>query len=111
LFSVNAAAEVLERDRRTIVKSLRHVKPDGKERGADRWRLKTILDALERMQPPAASNDGSSDPRLEAIFNRLNQAEKEMCGLPTVEKRRQFLTAVLRPLTAEMLDANKRWGA
>ena len=47
LFSVNGAAEALERDRRTITKALRHTKPDGKQHGQDRWRLKTILAALE----------------------------------------------------------------
>src|ERR1700730_16460435 len=49
VFSVNAAAEVLERDRRTITKALRRVRPDKKERGQDRWRLATILNALDRL--------------------------------------------------------------
>jgi hypothetical protein len=49
LFSINAAAETLEVDRRTVTKALRRTKPDGKERGQDRWRLKTILTALDQL--------------------------------------------------------------
>jgi hypothetical protein len=49
LFSVNATSETLEVDRRTITKALRRVKPDGEERGQDRWRLATILKALDAL--------------------------------------------------------------
>jgi hypothetical protein len=44
----------LERDRRTITRALRHTKPDGKERGQPRWKLKTILEALDQL--PGSSN-------------------------------------------------------
>jgi hypothetical protein len=49
LFSINSAAEVLERDRRTVTKALRHTPPDAKQKGQPRWRLRTILDALDEL--------------------------------------------------------------
>jgi hypothetical protein len=55
LFSINGAAEVLERDRRTVTRALRHTKPDAKQNGQPRWRLRTILDALDEL-PSGSSN-------------------------------------------------------
>ena len=111
MFSINAAAELLERDRRTIQKSLRHTPPDGKEGRAGRWRLKTIIDALERMQPPRTpANNGSSDPRLETVYRQLDAAETEMKKLPTVAKRRLFAVNTLRPIISETLHALDVWG-
>jgi hypothetical protein len=49
VFSINAASELLERDRRTVGKALRHVPPDKKEKGQPRWRLPTILSALDQL--------------------------------------------------------------
>jgi hypothetical protein len=54
LFSINGAAEVLERDRRTVTNALRHAKPDAKQHGQPRWRLRTVLDALDEL--PGSSN-------------------------------------------------------
>jgi hypothetical protein len=49
VFSINGAAELLERDRRSVQKSLRHVQPDKLEKGQPRWRLPTILRALDQL--------------------------------------------------------------
>jgi hypothetical protein len=46
-FSVNAASELTERDRRTIKKALKGVKPDSYVRKSPRWKMATILDAME----------------------------------------------------------------
>jgi hypothetical protein len=46
-FSANAIADLLERDRATIVRALRDTPPDGKERGQPRWKMTTALDALD----------------------------------------------------------------
>jgi hypothetical protein len=40
LFSINKAGDLLERDRATLV---RHVKPDGTERGQARYSMQTDL--------------------------------------------------------------------
>jgi hypothetical protein len=46
IFSINKAADLLERDRATLVRALRHVKADGAERGQPRYTMRTIVDAL-----------------------------------------------------------------
>jgi hypothetical protein len=48
-FTINAATELLESDRRKIQKALRNVPPDAKVKGQQQWRIKTILDALDRL--------------------------------------------------------------
>jgi hypothetical protein len=48
-FTVNGASELLARDRRTVGKALRHVPPDKKEKGVSRWKLPTILSALDQL--------------------------------------------------------------
>jgi hypothetical protein len=101
LFSINAAAEILERDRRTITRALRHVKSDGKERGADRWRLKTIIDALERLQPTAAAGHGADyeGDRLVAAFNAKLAT---LDDLPALEDRRAAAHAFVPAAMAEI---------
>jgi hypothetical protein len=54
LFSINGAAEILERDRRTVTKALKHTPPDKKIHGQPRGRLPTILGALDEL--PGSSN-------------------------------------------------------
>jgi hypothetical protein len=82
LFSINKAADLLERDRATLVRALRHVKADGHERGQARYRLRTITDALAAHE---ARNNGSShgEPdrlrsRLGEIADQLEQTHKEL---------------------------------
>jgi hypothetical protein len=107
LFSINAAAEILERDRRTITKSLRHTPPDGKENNQPRWRLKTILEALAAMQPaPAAAPTGQIDPELAELYLRFDASEATMKKLKTVDARRKASRA-MAPLLAQ-IDAQAR---
>jgi hypothetical protein len=82
LFSINKAADLLERDRQTLVRALRHVKPDGHERGQARYTMRTITDALAANE---ARNNGPSraghDPlrsRLGEIADALEQTHKEL---------------------------------
>jgi hypothetical protein len=99
MFSINAAAEVLERDRRTLVKSLRHTLPDGNEGGASRWRLKTIIDALAAMQPAPEPHGTGLDPVLDGLFARFDTSNDAMKALPTLAARRKAAVAM-----APMLD-------
>jgi hypothetical protein len=50
--SVNAAAEMLERTRRTIKRAMRDIPPDSLERGHPRWKLPRIIEALETSGAP-----------------------------------------------------------
>jgi hypothetical protein len=57
-FTVNGAAEVLERDRRTIARALRDVPPDDKDaQGRLRWKLATIVNAMKGREDRSPSND------------------------------------------------------
>jgi hypothetical protein len=116
LFSINAASEILEVDRRTITKALRHTRPDGKERKQDRWRLRTILDALDQLPgstgaPTRRRNDyndddlkdyrgGWRDPRILASIAEFEKASAKMDAIGDLEERRAFAVAKLGPLLA-----------
>jgi hypothetical protein len=93
--SVNAASELLERARRTVSRALRGVPPDSHERGQPRWRLPTIIKALQSsgapmIQPRPAS--GGDDDRLErecvAAFAKFDAAVAVMAKLSTLAQRR-----------------------
>jgi hypothetical protein len=107
LFSINSASEILERDRRTLVKALRRVPPDGKERGADRWRLRSIIDALAKKQPaPEAAPPGQIDPELAELYMRFDESEAAMKKLKTLDARRKA-SRTMAPLLAQ-IDAQAR---
>jgi hypothetical protein len=74
-FSINKAADLLERDRATLVRALRHIKPDGHERGQARYRLRTITDALAAHE---ARNNGSSHGEPDRLRSRLGEIADEL---------------------------------
>src|ERR1700730_16509170 len=120
VFSINAASEVLERDRRTITKALRHIPADKKERGGQkRWRLRTILDALDKLpgsnnsalrrknQDPPDDDYGWRerdprevwrDPRIVASITEFEKLFVEMEAIEDMTKRRKFAVEKLGPL-------------
>src|SRR5438132_13119283 len=56
LLTINAAADQLQRDRRTIAAHLRDIPPDDKDaQGRLRWRLATIVRALSNERPQRAT--------------------------------------------------------
>lgn len=111
LFSVNGAAEALERDRRTITKALRHTKPDGKQHGQDRWRLKTILAALEELPGSSTSprrrrsndNNGErwADPRVTELTDDFVAAIEALNAMP-LQQRREVAKTKLGPQLSEV---------
>jgi hypothetical protein len=103
LFSINKAADLLERDRATLVRALRNVKPDGNERGQARYTLRTITDALAAQ---AARNNGSAysghglRSRLGEIADELELTNKELDAKrelikaqPTLEAKQPYSLA------------------
>ena len=108
LFSVNKAADLLERDRQTLVRALRHVKPDGYERGHPRYTLKTITDALAVHQ---GGDDGISRD-LQPMFDELDQRYRAVQDAPTLAERRQqarvFFSFVVEVEAAMYADAKRR---
>jgi hypothetical protein len=107
LFSINKAADLLERDRATLVRALRHVKPDGRERGQARYRLRTITDALAAQD---ARNNGSSHSghsrlrsRLGEIADELEQTHRELNekrelikAQPTLDAKQPYSRAAMK---------------
>jgi hypothetical protein len=103
LFSINAAATLLECDRQTIVRALRHTAPDHGEGRARRWCMSTIFWAMQahvqkRSKPstnhtnyggfPNLSADLENDRRTLPLFDAFNSAFEKMKAESSVEKRR-----------------------
>jgi hypothetical protein len=91
-FSVNAAADALRRDRRTVAKALRNVAPDATERGHGRWRLDRVAAAVATHD--AQSRDGPKiDPLLQAIEMaavQVDAALRRLRGEPDPDRRREI---------------------
>jgi hypothetical protein len=104
LFSAFAAATLLERDRQTVDRALRSTPPDGRERGAPRWKMSTIVTAMERHSRANGSNSGTTTdtkPELQALYRKFDLAFDAMSALSTLEKRR-VAARKLRALIATM---------
>jgi hypothetical protein len=113
LFSINAAAEVLERDRRTITKALRHTPPNGEENNQPRWRLKTILDALEMAN--GHTLNGSLIDQIETDFETFAAGFAKLQAEPDLERRRRLdkslgVGALIGGLDRKMKTANAAIG-
>jgi hypothetical protein len=110
LFSINRAADLLEKDRATLVRALRHVRPDGYERGQPRWRMPTIVDALA-VKPQARRETGKYRDRYnigrsKALDGMRVMFEKQV-ALISAEKsptKRREMAVALAPLLAEYQD-------
>ena len=73
LFSINAAADALGKDRRTLDRAPVGVAPDGYDGKSPRWRLASIVQALEARSGSA----GSEDAEVIGEIERLDQALRE----------------------------------
>jgi hypothetical protein len=109
---VNAAAEALERAPRTIKRALRGVPPDSHERGQPRWRLPTIIQALQStgapMVRPHSVPGSGEDDRLEqecrSAFEKFDAAAAALEKLPTLKQRRARAVE-LGPMAAASIAA------
>lgn len=107
LFSINKAADLLERDRATLVRALRHVTPDGHQHGQPRYRMRTITDALAAHEARNnVSTHGGADrlrSRLSEIADELEQTHKELDAkrevvktLPTLDAKQPHSRAAMK---------------
>jgi hypothetical protein len=99
-FSVNGAAELLERDRRAVKHALRHIPPDTTVKNSPRWRLATIVNALQAYSAShgngnrsSVSNGGDNSYRdlvneLEAKFEAFEEGCERLEREPDITKRR-----------------------
>jgi hypothetical protein len=97
LFSAFAAATLLERDRQTIIRALRNVAQDGAENGQPRWKLSTIVAALQR-NSTSGTTAATSNPLPECAM--FNQAFAALVALPTLPARREAAIKIMPVLNA-----------
>jgi hypothetical protein len=115
LFSINKAADLLERDRATLVRALRHVKPDGRERGQDRYTMRTITDALmaQEVRNKGSVSDTGVSRELEIKFSALDEQYRNVQNGPTLAERRKLARAFfsfVADVEGAMLADAKRGG-
>jgi hypothetical protein len=106
LFSINRAADLLERDRATLVRALRHVPPDDYERGQPRWRMQTIRNALA-VKPKQRHATGKFRDRYSLRSTKLDRMrleyEKDLALIgaePRLDRRRE-MAITLAPALAK----------
>lgn len=90
-FALNALAESFEVDRSTMVRAMRNVPPDVVRRGnRPTWKTSTAARALEahRTKMNGGVNGTGTDPALQGLYARFDQADAAMRKLPTLEGRR-----------------------
>jgi len=110
-FSVNAASELLERNRRTVKRALRDTPPDSFERKQPRWKLSKIVAALDRNADRPANHNGGNgndlDDQCKAAFAKFDAAYEKMKALPSLAKRREMSIEFAPNMIAEAVHAMK----
>jgi hypothetical protein len=99
LFSAFAAAELLERDRQTLTRALRSVKPDGEERGQPRWKMSTIISAMERHSGVAFQGGGRRAQiadELERLHDELDAVTNLIKSLPDLDSKQSHSRAAMQ---------------
>ncbi|WP_136626034.1 hypothetical protein [Bradyrhizobium macuxiense] len=113
LISAFGAADMLELDRQTVRRALRHVAPDGYEKKQPRWRMKTIIEAVDRhLGRRDAGASGLAQSALDTLYEQFDNGCKALHGVPDLDARRREarrLMAVMVELdTAMRADARAR---
>ncbi|MET4514346.1 hypothetical protein [Bradyrhizobium sp. I1.7.5] len=107
LLSINRAADLLEKDRATLVRALRHTRPNGYQGEQPRWMLQTIVDALA-VKPSERRETGRYRDRyrlraskaLDALLAEFEELVVQIGDETSPDKRRQMALA-LAPLLDE----------
>jgi hypothetical protein len=110
LFSISAAADALSRSRRTVTRALRGIKPDDIQSGLAKWKMKTIIFAIDKNtqapinDPRSMSNDVAAlDTDFKSVFALFDRALEEMIAGKTLSARRALAPAV-GPLLIEAIQ-------
>jgi hypothetical protein len=117
LFSINRAADLLEKDRATLVRALRHVPPEGYTKHSQpRWSMQTIRNALA-VKPQARHATGRFRDRYNLPSTQLDRMRLEyekglaLIGAePSLEKRREMalkLAPLLEQYQTRYLDLGR----
>jgi hypothetical protein len=112
-YPANALAEMLERDRGTVLRALKNTPADIEVRGKSQWKISTAANALAAHASRGGSGNRSEplpsntiDPRLQRHYDAFDSADAAMRLLPTLEARRQAAID-MGPQIAKM-DASQR---
>jgi hypothetical protein len=81
LFSINRAADILQKDRQTLVRALRHTRPDGTERGQPRYLMPTILAALDAHQGRTHGDANDLERQFAELEARYDAVRAAPAGL------------------------------
>ena len=117
LFSINRAADLLEKDRATLVRALRHLPPEGyTKHGQPRWSMQTIRNALA-LKPQARRETGKFRDRYSLRSTKLDRMRLEyekglaLIGAePSLDKRREMalqLAPLLEQYQAAYLEIGR----
>ncbi|NOJ40317.1 hypothetical protein [Bradyrhizobium australiense] len=87
LVSAFGAADLLELDRQTVRRALRHVEPEGYEKKQPRWRMKTIIEAVDRHL--GRHNAAPVHTTLDALFEEFDTGCQGLGHLRDLEERRR----------------------
>ena len=123
VFSINAAATLLECDRQTIVRALRHTPPDEGEGRTRRWRMSTIFWAMQahvqkRSKPSPKPNYGGfadlnadleNDLQTLPLFDALNSAFAETEAEPNLAKRRKMAISFAPKMIQACIEAYRAY--
>jgi hypothetical protein len=76
-YTINAASDILERNRRAVARAVRNVEPDEIKAGQKRWRMSTIFKAFEATyhQPQQPSDKAWSNARTRKAAADADTAE------------------------------------
>jgi phage terminase Nu1 subunit (DNA packaging protein) len=92
LFSINRAADLLEKDRQTLVRALRHVSPDAGTASRPLYRLSTVVKALIAHETKPDGRHGKGDEaRLAAERARLAREQTEAVALKNAVARGEVI--------------------
>jgi hypothetical protein len=110
LLTINAAADQLQRDRRTIAAHLRDIPPDDKDaQGRSRWRLATIVRALSNERPQRGDCAAADD--VEAASEALAAGLKRVQAAEDIEQRRKIVIEDVGRLVGKLDAAMDRAAA
>jgi hypothetical protein len=96
LYSINALADELGRDRRTIDRALTGVEPDGMARGHPAWFLTTALAHIEPRGANGEDSDAGQEERarhadeIEWLARECDRALDRLRAEPDLGKRREM---------------------
>jgi hypothetical protein len=99
LFSAYAAAELLERDRQTILRALRSTPPDGKDGSQPRWKMSTIVAALEKHSGVSGQGGGrlcEIADELERLGGELDATIAKIKSAPDMDRKQPHSRAAVK---------------